>query len=220
MAGSLDLSIGGVIVALAYALLGDTATLPFIGALAVLALGAVFGVLPDFDIMGKMIRWKPIRFNHRHTLLHRPAFLLPLVALCGWLFGLLSERFLEEWFVGAWFWCIVTILCVLWHFIHDTPPLSVGGIAWLWPFSKRYCSLKGLEESHPEPDSDWRELVRAHWLVPTYISELETWGASVAAGLAFGIMFRDIFLGLAVATACIAAVNLVWFAYERYERAH
>jgi hypothetical protein len=95
-----------------------------------LLIGAFFALLPDLDVVVTILAGKPSNIDHHQTLLHRPTFMLPLVALILFISA------------GA-FWSTLATLCLLWHYLHDTKGLSEGGVAWFWPVSKKYWSLTG-----------------------------------------------------------------------------
>lgn len=200
MAASLDVAMGMFIVAIAHTLEGTTPTY------LELALGSALATLPDFDIFIPIVTGSAIRRNHRHTPFHRPLFVLPPVACAAWLLG--------GWFAASW-----ATVCVLWHFIHDTEPLSKGGIAWLYPFSKKYWALRGTRDPDPEPVQSWQKGVAEHWLVRTKLSSRELWAAALLSGATIGLVYSDIVLGLLVAAVCIGAALLVWRIYARFRAA-
>lgn len=160
MAGFLDLCMGALIASATLSTLGYE-VLPWH-----LAVGAVLAVLPDFDIIIPILTDQKNIESHHTTLAHRPLFLLPIATLAAYLLG------------GSAF-ALVAFLCVAWHYLHDTPPLSPSGIAWLWPFDTRFVSVFGIQEpkvgvlSHDE----W---ITKYWLRPTARSVSEI-GVGVAA---------------------------------------
>lgn len=154
LAGSLDLCMGALIA---------SATLSSLGIQPEpwhLLVGAVLGVLPDFDFLMPILMLREPQGNHHTTLMHRPIILLPAVALIGYA-------------PGGPAWSLVAFLCVAWHFVHDTKPLSVGGVAWLWPFDHRYWSPWGPEEPHTAGYTH-HQWLKEHWmrLSPTLCMEL------------------------------------------------
>ncbi len=158
LAGSLDLCIGTLIAA---ATLSEFGIQPEFWHLA---LGAILAVLPDFDIIPSILLGREVEGNHHITLMHRPLVIIPAAALASYL-------------LGGPVWGLVALLCVSWHYLHDTPPLSQGGIAWLWPFDHRYWSLRGPAEPHAG-HLNHREWLAAYWLQPSRLSVTE-----VGAGL-------------------------------------
>lgn len=172
LAGFLDAGMGAFIAAATLWALGTEPALWHLPA------GAALALLPDFDILPAILRMREVTGNHRATLLHRPLLVIPAAALAAFALGGLA-------------WGAAAFLCVLWHFAHDTPPLSQGGIAWLWPFDARYWSLKGPAAPHA-PTLSHRAWIEKHWLAlsPLLLIEL---GAGVAAlALAFLIASRPI----------------------------
>jgi hypothetical protein len=129
LAGSLDAAMGALIAAAALSALGVQPTLWH------LAFGSLLAVLPDFDMLVPILLGREVRGNHHVTLMHRPLLIIPAAALAAYL-------------IGGQAWSLVAFLCVSWHYLHDTPPLGVSGIAWLWPIDYRYWSPRGPEEPH------------------------------------------------------------------------
>lgn len=167
MAGFLDLSMGALIASATLSALG-VEVLPWH-----LAVGAVLAVLPDFDIIPAILTTQKGIENHHTTIMHRPLFLIPLAALVA--YGL-----------GGSAWELVAILCVAWHFVHDTPPLSAGGIAWAWPMSEKFISLYGVKDPQPgELKHD--EWIQTYWLRLTARSVSEISIGVVALVLAVAI---------------------------------
>ncbi len=102
----------------------------------------LLAVLPDIDIVWPVLRGR-VHSNHRLSPMHLP---LPVLLVSTAVAGL----------VGGWGWADATFLCVLWHYIHDTPPLSTGVIPWLWPFVPR---------APDEEEVDHHQWLKEHWLV-------------------------------------------------------
>ncbi|TSC89816.1 MAG: hypothetical protein G01um10143_306 [Parcubacteria group bacterium Gr01-1014_3] len=127
MAAALDLSMGIFIVFLASKVAGREI------AVSALVIGAILAVLPDFDVIFMFLGRGKVYGDHHQMWPHRPAIVIPVVVLLGW-------------FLGGVFWGIVGGACVFWHYIHDTRGFGGGGIAWFWPLSKKYYSLKGAED--------------------------------------------------------------------------
>jgi hypothetical protein len=170
LAGFLDAGMGAFIAAATLSALG---TGP---ALWHLPLGAALALLPDFDILPAILRMREVNSNHHATLLHRPLLAIPAAALAAFL-------------LGGPAWSAAAFLCVLWHFAHDTPPLSQGGIAWLWPLDSRYWSLKGPSEPHA-PALSHREWLEKFWLRPSPLLFIEM-GAGIAA-LALALLIASL----------------------------
>ncbi len=160
LAGSLDFCMGALIAA------ATLSTLGMQPALWHLVVGGILALLPDFDILGPILLGHEVEGNHHVTLLHRPVLVIPAAALAGYL-------------LGGHAWALVAFLCVSWHYLHDTPPLGMGGIAWLWPLDSRYWSPWGPQEPHTAGMSHY-EWLKKYWftLSPTFCMEV---GAGLVA---------------------------------------
>lgn len=170
LAGSLDLSMGALIAA---------ATLSSFGVepqLWHLALGGVLAVLPDFDIVLPILMGREVKGNHHTTLMHRPVLIIPAAALAAYL-------------LGGHAWVMVAFLCVSWHYLHDTPPLSQGGIAWLWPLDRRYWSVWGAQEPRMG-HANHNEWLKQNWMRPSRLSITEIGAGLLALALAISIVLR------------------------------
>lgn len=167
LAGLLDLCMGALIASATLSTLGYE-VLPWH-----LALGAVLAVLPDFDIILPILTDQKGIENHHTTIMHRPLFLIPLAALVAYALG------------GA-AWALLASLCVAWHFVHDTPPLSPSGIAWVWPLSEKFLSIYGARDPRVGTmlHDEW---VQTYWLRPTVRSVSEIGAGLVALVLAVAI---------------------------------
>ncbi len=103
------------------------------------ALGVVLGVVPDFDIIHTMLaERKQSLVDHHDFLTHRPAVMVPIAALAGYVFG-------------GQFWAFVFAGILFVHYLHDTRGLSGGGIAWLWPLDSRHIGVSRLGIIITEP---------------------------------------------------------------------
>ena len=163
MAAVMDAGIGMLIAAMVGLYFGET--LPWWG----LLLGAAFALLPDIDLVPAVLWRGTFHFDHRQTPFHRPLLLIPLIAFITYLFGGLM-------------WAMIALLGLLWHFLHDTNFLDdTYGVAWLWPFSDQFWSLRGsFPPPRPQPHEDW---VKLNWLRPTSVSVREL-GIGSATALA------------------------------------
>lgn len=170
LAGFLDLAMGAALAALALSAFGIHP------ALWHLLIGSVLGVLPDFDIIPTILLGREAAGNHRTTLMHRPLFLAPLAAIAAYL-------------VGGQAWGAAALACVTWHYLHDTPPLSMGGIAWLWPLDSRYWSPWGPSEPHAGGMSHHAWL-KKYWLRPSPLLYMEVGSGLMALALALFIASR------------------------------
>lgn len=172
LAAFMDFGVGVLIAAVVAEFIGVEIPIWF------LAIGGVLALLPDFDIALPILTLRAPEGNHRETLFHRPVFLLPLATVATW-------------FIGGEYWALTTFLCVLWHYIHDTKPLSEGGIAWFWPLSHNYWSLMGAEDpknvnvsTSPAEHNAW---IEKNWLrlSPMLIREVSL--GVIALVLALGL---------------------------------
>lgn len=170
LAGFLDLGVGALIAAAVLSSLGIQPVLWHLAAAGVLA------VLPDFDILLPIISGREPVGNHRMTFMHRPLIVIPVVSLAAYL-------------LGGQAWGIVALLCVLWHYLHDTPPLSQGGIAWLWPYDSRYWSPWGPTE--PKLGSmAHNEWLKKYWLQLSPLLCIEVGAGLMALALALFIVWQ------------------------------
>ena len=172
LAGFLDLSMGAALAAITLSAFGMRPELWH------LAVGAALAVLPDFDILLPILRMREVTGNHHATLMHRPLLVMPAAALAAFL-------------LGGPAWGLAALLCVSWHFAHDTPPLGMDGIAWLWPFDERYWSPYGAAEPRISglPHYEW---LRKYWLTPSPLLLMEIGAGLMALALALLIASRAI----------------------------
>ncbi len=138
--------------------------------------GGVLGFLPDFDVIWSILYRGHPQGDHHQTLMHRPIVILPITAIAGWLLG------------GA-FWSATATACVFWHYLHDTPEFGGGGVAWFWPFSKKYWSFRN-EWISPErsvmanSETDHKSWIEETWLKPSAISCREIEVGAISIGIA------------------------------------
>lgn len=170
LAGFLDLCMGALIASATLSSLG-VEPLPWH-----LAVGGMLALLPDFDILGPILAGREVQGNHHTTLLHRPILLIPAATLAAWA-------------LGGQAWALVAFLCVAWHYLHDTPPLSQGGIAWLWPFDRRYWSPWGPKEPHMG-HANHHEWLKENWMRLSPMLCAETGAGFVALALALFIALQ------------------------------
>ena len=142
--------------------------------LEIYILGGALALLPDFDIFYittiKIWRWvkkikRKNKFNHRVYITHRPLVIIPLTALVSYYFGGLV-------------WMVISISCVVWHYIHDSEPFSESGIAWIWPFCDKFYTFKRIvhsEIARQEGDEKYGEhgWIDNLWLQPSLVSKIE-----------------------------------------------
>jgi membrane-bound metal-dependent hydrolase YbcI (DUF457 family) len=171
LAGFLDLAVGALIA---------SATLSYFGTqpqLWHLAVGAVLAILPDFDIVPAILSGREAKGNHRVSLMHRPLLVIPAATLVAYT-------------LGGDAWWVVAFLCVTWHYLHDTPPLSLGGIAWLWPFDERYWSPWGPKVAVDDSGLTHYAWLERFWLRPSALSVTEVGIGTVALATALLIALR------------------------------
>ncbi len=170
LAGFLDLCMGACIAAVVLSWSGVHQQLWH------LVLGALLGVLPDFDMVPTVLRGREATGNHRVSIMHRPLLLIPGASLMAF-------------FLGGPVWALIAFLSVTWHFVHDTPPFSIGGISWLWPFDYRYWSLWGPVEPHGGGMTHY-EWLKKFWLRPSAVSVAEVCAGLIAIIIALFIVLR------------------------------
>ena len=145
----LDLCVGALIGALVFPLFAIEVTV------VTLAVSAILALLPDFDLIIPVLRGH-VDNNHRTTLWHRPIVVLPTATIAAWI-------------VGGPGWGAVTFICVLWHYIHDTPPIGDegSGIAWAWPWSERFITPLVILDPQPWDNYQHTTALEREWLTPT-----------------------------------------------------
>ncbi len=165
LAGCEDFAVGILIVSLVS--YGNGIVVP----LWVYTLGMFLAVLPDMDILFRVLRANDLRgCDHHQTLMHRPVIVLPLITLIGALLG---------WFLGdVSLYVEIFFCCVLWHYVHDTKGFGGGGIAWFWPLSNNFWSFWGSEKPKPAPMDG--EPYYQKWVHPTALSVGEMMIAALA----------------------------------------
>jgi len=183
LAGFFDVSVGMLIAAVIETKFGISI------AWRHLLIGGILAVLPDFDIVLPIL-FHTVQGDHHQTIFHRPIVLLPVSILIGYAFG-------------GFLWALITGVCVLFHYIHDT----VGGIAWLWPFSGKYVTFRGLENPSPEINHDtW---IWENWLQPSLLSISEIALGSVALLFSF-LIINQYLLGVMLFILLWLSVSIVW----------
>lgn len=142
----LDLCVGALIGTLVLPLFGIEPTLP------ALAIAALLAILPDFDLIIPVLSGH-VESNHRTSLWHRPIVVLPLATIAAWI-------------VGGPGWGATAFICVLWHYIHDTPPIgdSGSGVAWAWPWSERFITPLGVLNAQPWDNYQQELMLEKEWL--------------------------------------------------------
>ncbi len=98
--------------------------------------GPLLALFPDLDAIAQYVSKKNMTAEHRSHL-HTP-----LVAIGGWL---VFFAFLSLFWAPARWWALLSTLCLVGHFLHDSIG-SGGGVRWLWPFSNEYYQLFSIKE--------------------------------------------------------------------------
>lgn len=161
--------------------------------------GMTLAVLPDFDLLFLYFIKRQTTGNHHELLSHRPLFTLPLATAIAYK-------------LGGSFWGLLAGCALLWHFIHDTEGFGGGGIAWIWPFSKKYYSLSGGKEpisSHAAAVLDFHKWLRDYWLWPSRQSLVETALGSLLFGIVLYLNF-GLLRALLSALLIPASTILAW----------
>ncbi len=160
-----------------------------------LGVGAVLGFLPDLDAFRMFFKKGVITAtgDHRLSLMHRPLIMLPL---CTFVASLCGE-----------YWAVMTFLCLLWHYVHDSRWLSVSDIAWFYPISNPELPYM----DHPV----WRDM---YWLRPSSMSLTE-----VMLGTAILTVLANHYAGLLASTVLVLTLwvgaTLVWGLHDISQRA-
>lgn len=173
------------------------------------AVGAFLGASPDIDLLswflGKNV------YEHHEYLTHRPIVGIPLAVVFGW-------------FLGGTFWATAAGIGALWHYLHDTEGflcLSNGGIAWFWPFSKKYWGIRNWRlvsrtpEEHEKTENESRYF-HVTYLDPTRQSVIEFALASIFIGYVVGDLFAFRF-GLVATYLFWVSIVVLWIIYHSGE---
>jgi hypothetical protein len=192
MGAFLDFGVGMMITAL-FAIIAEYPLAPWH-----LLVGGILGFLPDFDIIPLILRRKYATVaDHHTTLMHRPIIVLPIATALAWL-------------IGGNFWAIVTVLCVSWHYFHDTRALSDGGIDLFWPLPAR---VTGFVEPPRVDLIDW---LRWRWFKPTTfaLTELKLGSLGMFIGV-FQVLGSP--AAIAAVVACWIGFAFVWLMPDKYK---
>ncbi|MBI1957039.1 metal-dependent hydrolase [Candidatus Gottesmanbacteria bacterium] len=169
------------------------------------ALGGILALAPDFDV-AFMFLWKhKVYGNHHEYITHRPLIMIAAAFIIGA-------------FTDGFFWAIAAPLCVFWHFVHDTEGLGGGGIAWLWPFSKKYLSpITGVVSPKHSLAAQFQgkydRWLDTTWLVPSKTSLIEL----VAGSILFSIAAKAVLgwrMGAVLLVLLWICVISVWLAFS------
>jgi hypothetical protein len=161
---------------------------------AQLIFGSIFAVLPDFDLFIPILS-DTFRGDHHTTLFHRPLIMLPVSILIAGL-------------IGGSLWAVIAGLCVFSHFLHDTRDFGGGGIAWFWPFSKKYWSLRGGENG--ERVNIHRRWIHKNWLQPSVLSVIECVCGCVLLAITSYIVKGSLLLSVVIFFVLFSGIGIFW----------
>lgn len=169
-----------------------------------LVIGGITAILPDFDIVWFLVSRGRPSGDHHQSVPHRPLVMVPIVGLLAFL-------------IGGDFWSVAISVCLFWHYLHDTHGFGGGGIAWFWPFSRKYWSLSGGEEPEKSEmarsESGHVEWINATWLRPSYVSVRDVIIASLLFGSALSVVV-NIRTGVTEFIVVWLAVSCLWILHE------
>lgn len=171
--------------------------------------GAFLAASPDIDLLlgffGKSLD------EHHEYLTHRPIFGIPFAISIGWV-------------IGGEFWAFAAGLGVFWHYLHDTQGflfLYDNGLAWLWPYSKKYWGIENLQVVYRTP----KELSQCEggafdslyecYLTPTRRSVTEFALTSIFLGYVASSLLGN-YLGVAAALIFWMTITYLWYTYRHY----
>lgn len=195
MAAFMDFGVGCLIAELSF--LSFNVTIPW----QYIFIGGLLALIPDLDLVPSVLSGKSASFDHRQTLFHRPFVVLPLTVCVALL-------------LGGVVWALVTLLCVLWHYLHDTNFVDTSyGIAWLWPFSNKYWSVWGSYIS--QSSMGHHQWLEHFWLRPTFLSAREL-SVGLLCLITAGILSAVPPLYLTIGIfSIVAGVGYTWFVSSR-----
>jgi hypothetical protein len=180
-AALLDVAVGAAIV---------TVMLQLHASILEMCAGSLLALLPDYIHVGwlwRVMTGRKVTFDHHNTWSHRPVLILPAAALvCG--------------LIGGPLWAFIALLCVSWHFLHDSPPLGDGHLNWGWlPF--------GWGTPDPKDRIDHEEWLVGKWYTnsPRFVVEVVP-----AVILLFLISVLTGYTWLIVAPIGLAVAALYW----------
>lgn len=199
MAAFLDFAVGVLIFTLIANGFGHSPTL------LELFIAGWLALLPDFDMIPSVLRGQSTPFDHRQTLFHRPALLIPVATSVAYL-------------AGGHLWAAATFVATFAHFLHDTDWQGERnhGIAWLWPFSSRLWSWYGSYTV--DVHLDHHTWLREHWFGPSRQSVTELLGGFMALTVVGFLLPHPLsywFLGLFLIVGVMA---IVWATAMRNEQ--
>ncbi len=160
-----------------------------------LPLTGILALVPDLDIAFKLLRTRTIADgeNHHESLMHRPILMVPAVSIALWV-------------ICGSYWGIVGLLCLTWHYIHDSL-LGIGGFPLFWPVSCKYLSWRGLHEPSFMHHEEWTE---RYWRIPSYLAVWEVSIGSLALAAAITMQTGLLLLGIAIFCTFFLGAWIVW----------
>jgi hypothetical protein len=166
-----------------------------------LAAGAVFSILPDYDIVPFILRraatGKSFHFDHHQTILHWPIVVLPIVTAVMW------------YFFGE-YWGNVAFVCIFAHYVHDAVFME-NGIAWIVRLKRTF---KG-DTGHIDPDR-W---IAINWLRPSGLSFIELLIGTACASIAFIEVSENGNLGMLLFVGLWISTFAFWKLAQKFEYA-
>ncbi len=194
LAGFLDFAIGIFVVAMLSSVWGIELS-PW-----VLVVGGIAAVLPDFDVIWFLVSKGKPSGDHHQSIFHRPLVMIPVVGLLALI-------------AGGDFWCAAISVCLFWHYLHDTRGFGGGGIAWFWPFSRKYWSLTGGQEPESSimatSESGHVEWINTVWLRPSRICVRHTVTGSLLLGIALSLV-TNAQTGIIAFTVVLLSISSLW----------
>ena len=204
LAGAPDM-MTGTLTAVVVALLMNHPLSPLAAVLAACAWGAFWLVSPDMDIVPPILRrgftGKSFNFDHHQTWLHWPVVMLPLVAVCTW-------------FLFGPYWCVVAVLNLFLHYVHDAVFMK-DGLIWLLRFKRKYQATYWQKNAPKTPD----EWVEKNWLQPSWLSLSELLVGTMCSSTSVVLIANDVLLGILALVWQWVAVALFWFFTFKAEEA-
>ena len=163
-----------------------------------LVAGAVFGLLPDYDVVFQII-WTGINgrklvHKHHESLMHWPLFILLIVVppVTG---------------VFGQYWGVTAFCCLLAHYIHDAVIMKGDGLGWFFRREPSYWSKQGAAEPASYAHEDW---IADHWLRPSKLSIAEVNIGLLAIGVAFGLLTGSVGYGFLLYGLFALGAVLFW----------
>ena len=166
-----------------------------------LGVAGCLALIPDLDIVPLALSGRNTAGDHHQSPFHRPLLVIPTAAAVAYLFG-------------GQFWALATALAVFWHYLHDTNFIDTTyGIAWLWPFSYEYWSLRG--SFVPTPWLEHHTWLHRYWLKPTFVSLRELTIDALSIVIATSLTGLLVLDGRLLALVVIFTAVLIWFTHDR-----